>query len=49
MLTVIYGLSAMIPIIFGVAGYLLVSRDPARLPASHSGLQSNLKRTDNHD
>jgi hypothetical protein len=27
MLTVIYGLSAMIPIIFGVAGYLLVSRD----------------------
>jgi hypothetical protein len=27
MLSVMYGVSAMIPIVFGVAGYALVSRD----------------------
>ncbi len=29
MLGVMYGVSAMIPITFGVAGYALVSRDPS--------------------
>ena len=29
MLSVMFGVSAMIPITFGVAGYALVSRDPS--------------------
>jgi hypothetical protein len=29
MLSVMYGVSAMIPMTFGIAGYLLVSRDGA--------------------
>jgi hypothetical protein len=30
MLSVVYGVSAMIPLTFGISGYLLVSRDGAR-------------------
>jgi hypothetical protein len=30
MLSVVYGVSAMIPLTFGISGYVLVSRDGAR-------------------
>ena len=55
MLSVIYGVSAMIPITFGISGYLLVSRDDALPDPSVTPQRSNTtefiesERTADHD
>jgi len=55
MLSVMYGVSALIPITFAVSGYLLVSRDEATpdprvtpQPSTTSEIIES-ERTDNHD
>jgi hypothetical protein len=49
MLSVMYGVSMMIPIIFGISGYLLVSRDAANPQRHASAPTLKSERDENHD